>query len=87
MNFQEQAFSYFQYLLLHIFIHISVCSGLPCLSGKGLYRQVCVGALVISGNLNGVMINTLARNARDEGFDNHSRHNISHLHHPHNIYI
>ena len=37
------------------------------LSGKEPHRQVGVGRVVASGNLGGVMVRSLARNARDVG--------------------
>ena len=37
------------------------------LSGKKLHREVGVGAVVASGSLGGVMVSTLAWNARDVG--------------------
>ena len=37
--------------------------------------------MVTSGKPTGCNGSTLAWNARDVGFDSHSRHNISHFHH------
>ena len=43
---------------------VVVCTDL---SGKEPYREVGVGSMVTSGSLGGVMVNTLAWNARNVG--------------------
>ena len=53
------------------------------LSGKEVYI-VGVGRVMSSGSLGGVMVSTLAQNAREGGFDSSSKHNISHFHHHQN---
>ena len=72
--------TYFQETDSYVQTHVVVCTDLSCKA----YIQVGVGSVVTVGNLGGVIVSTLARNARDV-FDSHSRHNISHLHHTHDI--
>ena len=64
-------------------IRINGCSAVVCtdLTGKELHGQVGV---VTSGSLYGVMVSTLAWNARDVGSISCSSQNISHFHLTHN---
>ena len=55
---------------------VVVCTDL---SGKEPHRQVGVGMVGISGSLGGVMISTLAWNAKCCAFDYCSRRNVSHI--------
>ena len=50
--------------LILLLTGVVVCAEL---SGKKLHRQVGIGRVVTSGNLGGVMVITLTRNARDMG--------------------
>ena len=52
---------------MHIYIYIIGLVVCTDLSGEELLRQGCVGRVVASGSLPGVMLSTLARNARDVG--------------------
>ena len=54
---------------------------MPVFSGTEPNRQVGVGRVVTLGSLDGRMSSTLAREARDVGFDFQSRCSVSPFHH------
>ena len=70
--------------ILEVHTVVVVCTGLP-VSGKEPYRQVGVGKVIRSGSLGGVMVSTLARNARDMGLIASLGAIFSIFYHPHNI--
>ena len=57
-------------------MNVIVCTGL---SGKDSHRQVDMDVVGLSGNLGGVIVSTLDRNAKGSTLLGH---NISHFHHP-----